>query len=93
MYVSATRARDELVITGNYKAYGNKRDGIVYNRYLQEAYEAAGFEFAPGEPPVKKKKKEEEDKKTSSAKSIRDLIKSKASVNKTKKTKAGSKAG
>ena len=92
MYVSATRARDELYITGNYKAYGNKRDGVVYNRYLQEAYDAGGFEFAPGEAPVKKKKDlaEEGKKKVASGNSIRDLIKSKAKAKaKERKSKAG----
>ena len=77
MYVSMTRARDELYMTGQYVAYGNKRDGYIYNRYLQEAYAAAGFEFAPGEPPKKTRKKKEEDKPAAAGKSVRDLIRSK----------------
>jgi len=38
-FVSATRARDELYITGQIKLSGNKTDGFVYNRFVVEAHE------------------------------------------------------
>lgn len=46
LFVSATRARDELYITGQYVAYGSK-DDKTYNKFLQEAYEILGQTFAP----------------------------------------------
>lgn len=46
LFVSATRARDELYITGLYIAFGSKEDE-VYNQYLRDCFEAMGGEFAP----------------------------------------------
>lgn len=42
LFVSATRARDELFITGQYIAYG-KRGDYHYNRFLIEAADANGI--------------------------------------------------
>lgn len=44
LFVSATRARDELYVTGQYVAYGKKGD-YQYNRFLIESYHAVGMEF------------------------------------------------
>ena len=40
VFVTATRARDELYVTAKYVAYG-KRGNYHYNKFLREAYEAA----------------------------------------------------
>ena len=40
-FVSATRARDELIITGQYDAFG-KRGDYTYNQFLLSAFECAG---------------------------------------------------
>lgn len=42
LFVSATRARDELYITGQYVAYG-KRGDYHYNQFLMESAEAEGI--------------------------------------------------
>lgn len=44
LFVSATRARDELYVTSKYVAYGNKKNRHL-NMFLQESYEAAGIEY------------------------------------------------
>ena len=49
MFVSATRARDELYITGQYVAFGPKTDR-TYNAFLKECYDALGMEFHPVDP-------------------------------------------
>ena len=41
LFVSATRAKDELIITGLYTAYG-KRGDYKYNRYLIDALDCIG---------------------------------------------------
>lgn len=48
LFVSATRARDELFITGQYVSFGNKKER-TYNKFLKECYDALGMEFAPAE--------------------------------------------
>lgn len=49
LFVSITRARDLLYITGQYVAYG-KKDDRTYNQFLIEVYEALGKEFCPIDP-------------------------------------------
>jgi superfamily I DNA/RNA helicase len=44
LFVTATRARDELFITGRYVAYG-KKGNYTYNMFLQESFESNGQEF------------------------------------------------
>ncbi len=46
LFVSSTRARDELYITGEYVAYGAK-DDRTYNKFLIEAYQILGQDFQP----------------------------------------------
>ena len=80
LFVSSTRAKDELYITGEYVAFGGAKNR-VFNQYLMDCYEAAGLEFAPGEPPKKERKKEESAVKAT-GKSVRTLIqKKKAKTN------------
>ena len=44
MYVSATRAKDKLYLTGRYVAYG-PRGNRTYNRFLIDALEITGAGF------------------------------------------------
>ncbi len=47
VFVSATRARDELYISGVYAAFGKTYEKRVYNRYLQECCDILGVGFNP----------------------------------------------
>lgn len=47
VFVSATRARDELYVSGCYTVYGSSYDKRVYNNYLKECFDAVGKVFAP----------------------------------------------
>lgn len=51
LFVALTRARDNLVITGKYVAYGPK-DDRVYNQFLKELFDIAGVtkEYIPVDP-------------------------------------------
>lgn len=44
LFVTATRARDELIVTGQYIAYG-KKGAYHHNRFLQECYDCVGQVF------------------------------------------------
>lgn len=46
LFVSVTRARDLLYITGQYVAYG-KKDDYTYNQFLMEVYQLLELEFNP----------------------------------------------
>ena len=59
-FVSATRARDKLVVTGLYVAFGKKGD-YHYNRFLMKALELVGKEISAVE--VEKMRLELEEKK------------------------------
>ena len=50
LYVSMTRARDLLWVTGQYVAYGDKETGKVYNCFLKELYDIVGGDFQPVDP-------------------------------------------
>ena len=45
LFVTATRARDELYVTGKYVAYG-KKGHYTYNQFLKDSYEANGQVFS-----------------------------------------------
>lgn len=45
LFVTATRARDELYVTGKYVAYG-KKGHYTYNQFLRDSYEANGQVFS-----------------------------------------------
>ena len=47
LFVSATRARDELFITGQYSASGNTADTRVLNAFLQDAFTAVDKNYDP----------------------------------------------
>lgn len=72
-FVSSTRARDELVVTGQYVAYG-KEDDYTYNKFLIEAYDVVGKEFSVAsietEREMRKEAEKMEKKKAELAKKI-----------------------
>jgi superfamily I DNA/RNA helicase len=45
LFVTATRARDELYVTGKYVAYG-KKGHYTYNQFLKDSFEANGQIFS-----------------------------------------------
>ena len=47
LFVSMTRAREELYVTSQYKAYGSEAEGITYNQFLKELYDIKGMAFDP----------------------------------------------
>lgn len=49
IFVAATRARDQLWITGQYVAYGSK-DERVYNQFLEESFTAMEEPYNPIDP-------------------------------------------
>lgn len=49
LFVSITRARDLLYITGQYVAYGSKEDR-TYNQFLREVFEAEDLPYCPIDP-------------------------------------------
>lgn len=49
IYVSMTRARDDLYVTGRYTAYGSKIDR-TYNQFLKELYDITQMDFQPVDP-------------------------------------------
>lgn len=67
LFVSATRAKEKLYITGQAVAYGSKKDNDrVLNQFLIESCEASCTAF-PTEPETKKKTKGKESGKTNAA--------------------------
>ena len=49
LFVSITRSRDLLYITGQYVAYGSKEDR-TYNQFLREVFEAEDIPYCPVDP-------------------------------------------
>ena len=47
LFVSATRARDELYVTGVYAAFGGNAATRVMNGFLEDAFNAVGKPYAP----------------------------------------------
>jgi superfamily I DNA/RNA helicase len=47
LFVTMTRAREELYVTGQYKAYGTEAEGYTYNQFLEELYKIKGQAFDP----------------------------------------------
>ena len=45
LFVSSTRARDELIVTGRYTSSGSQSKGFVFNKFLREAFEANNEPF------------------------------------------------
>ena len=47
LFVTATRAKDELYITGQYRVGKNASDEYVNNMYLAESFGVVGKDFFP----------------------------------------------
>lgn len=47
LFISTTRARDLLYLTGVYYAYGSERDGYTYNQFIHELYQIKGIPYDP----------------------------------------------
>ncbi len=62
LFVSATRARDELYVTGQYIISGNKQDGYNINPFLVDAYECVGKEIDRSTVIIEKEMRAEENK-------------------------------
>ena len=60
LFVSMTRARDELIITGQFVSHG-KRGEYTYNQFLEAAYECVGQHFSPDD--VEKMRNDRDEKK------------------------------
>ncbi|MCD8083218.1 MAG: ATP-dependent helicase [Clostridiales bacterium] len=50
LFVSATRARDELIVTGQFEAGGSTAKNRIMNRFLSDAYKAAGRDMEMTDP-------------------------------------------
>lgn len=60
MFVSMTRAREELTVTGQYICYGNREDGYTPNQFLAEVYKILGEPYDPVDHEAEKKRAEKE---------------------------------
>ena len=83
LFVSATRARDELYITGTYRSGGNAA-APVYNKYLKECFDIAEKAFNPvqeiEQAKLKKKAEQEALKDAENAKVMKTKTTSKKSA-------------
>lgn len=66
LFVSMTRARDELVITGQYIAFGKKGD-YTYNQFLIDAFDCAGQKVDGQDIELLLYEKEQEEKRAKAA--------------------------
>lgn len=65
LFVSMTRARDSLTVTGQYIAYGTKETGYEQNQFLREVYQILGETYDPVDHEAEKRKAEKEAAKKS----------------------------
>lgn len=56
LFVSVTRAKDVLYVTGQYTAYSTKEEGNVYNTFLKEVFDVTGTKYVPIDPDAAAKK-------------------------------------
>lgn len=83
LFVSLTRARDLLYVTGQYVAYSEVKDkskakdgdNKVYNQFLREAFEQNGDAYDPVDPMAEIKKAERKKKAAESARKRREKTK------------------
>lgn len=57
-FVSGTRARDYLTVTGQYIAFGTKETGYTQNLFLQDAYSILGKSYDPVDHEAEKRREE-----------------------------------
>lgn len=65
LFVSMTRARDSLTVTGQYIAYGTKETGYEQNQFLREVCQILGETYDPVDHEAEKRKAEKEAAKKS----------------------------
>lgn len=65
LFVSMTRAKDSLTVTGQYIAYGTKETGYEQNQFLREVYQILGETYDPVDHEAEKRKAEKEAAKKS----------------------------
>lgn len=65
LFVSMTRARDSLTVTGQYIAYGTKETGYEQNQFLREVYQILGETYDPVDHEAEKRKAEKKAAKKS----------------------------
>lgn len=75
LFVSITRARDELYLTGQYVAYGPKTDQ-TYNQFLRELYDLTGMTYDPKDPMDAIKEKARKEKAKARRKALAESKKS-----------------
>lgn len=75
LFVSATRAKKELHLTGLYAAYGSAKE-MRLNIFLEEAFQSAGYEYKEGEirAAIAARKKELAEKRKEAKKMAQDEI-------------------
>jgi superfamily I DNA/RNA helicase len=56
LFVSLTRAKDELYVTGQYVCFSSKENGETYNRYLKEVFDVTDTPYVPIDPNAAAKK-------------------------------------
>jgi superfamily I DNA/RNA helicase len=56
LYVSMTRAKDELYVTSQFIAYGSEKEGYTFNQFVEELYAITGEQYIPLDPDADKKK-------------------------------------
>ena len=74
LFVSLTRARDILYVTGQYVAFGDV-DNKTYNQFLREAFELNGDEYNPVDPLAAIKAAERRVRAAEAAKKRREKVK------------------
>ena len=60
MFVSMTRAREELFVSGQYICYGNKEEGYTPNQFLAEVYGILNEPYDPVDHEAEKRRAEKE---------------------------------
>lgn len=60
LFVSMTRARDSLIVTGQYIAYGTKETGYFPNQFLKEVFDILDEPYDPIDHEAEKRKAERE---------------------------------
>ena len=75
LFVSLTRARDMLYVTGQYVAYSDKEGGKTYNQYLKECFEQNGDKYDPTDPNADIKAQQRRAKAAAAAKARREKAK------------------
>lgn len=63
LFVSLTRARDEVFVSGQFIAFGTKEQGYTQNQFLEEVHYLLGENYDPVDHEAERKKQEKEKQK------------------------------